>query len=368
MKSFKKNVQLFWTEFAKQEKEIRSQIDDFKNIDRVKFVDTINEIVSIAFTDQPFELGHNDNKNKYELIFTPYGNEVILMQLIYLVETMPDSLKDLWSVYSSSPSFTNHQELSLNLKGQEITVNAEDFKITTHLNEEVKKINIDVSIPIINELPKDEQYKILFMMLDRSISEIYTMKYIGNVNIVEPSKSNWLKKIIAKPSDSKDNIPLTKLKSYIDYLINDNDWNKPNYPFESWSAYKLTPSENEASLRKDIYVGTTSCYHLIEEVLSGEKDVYPINQLSEDGVSLMYVYFCIDNIDREEVLPSRDAVEKKIEEELISNKVAALIGTATGTHHTYLEYIVYDTDTFMESVINIFKEFDFPAKGLNYIY
>ena len=365
MNAFKEKTTLFWNKFSEQEQKIREQIDQFNTIDTKEFIENISKIISIAFNDQPFELGHNAETNKYELIFSPNGNEIILMQLIYLVEAMPDHLKKDWTIYSSSPSAQETDGLELYINDQSVKVTADDFTISTQLDANAKIINLDINIPIINELPENDQYNIIFLMLDRCISEIYAMKYVGKVNIVENKKKSWMQKVMQKKDSDVETMPLTKLKAFIDYLITDNGWEKPNYPFESWSAYRQNPAEDEMSLRKDIYVGTTSCMSLISDVLSGEKDIYPVKQLAEDGISLMYVYLSVDGV--EDIMAMRNEIEEKIKTIVVDSKVATLIGTATGTYHTYLDYIVFDTETFKEEISSILQDYGFSERGMHYI-
>ena len=366
MKSFKERTKLFWEKFSEQEKEIRQLIDNISAIDSKELIDKVGNIVSVAFTDQPFELGHNTESNKYELIFSPNGNETILMQLMYLVEAMPNQLQENWTTYSSSPfSHTSSQSLELHIKDQRVKVVAEDFKITTHLNSNAKKINLDISIPVISELPENDQYRIIFLMMDRCISEIYTMKYIGEVNIVEEPKKGWLQKAFKKEDKNKDSIPLSKLKAFIDYLITDNDWDKPNYPYESWSVYKMKPPLEETSFRKDIFIGTTNSMSLTSDILSGETDIYPIKQLSEDGISLMYLYF--SNEKMENPLETRNEVEDKLVPLIVDTKIAVLMGTAMGNYHAYLDYMVFDRDAFVEIVSSLLQDIDSDEKGIESI-
>lgn len=346
-KSFKSRVSTFWQVFGEEEAKIRQLMID--KADGNTLVKAMTEILDIAFVDIPFEMGIND-ENKHELILSPNGNRVLLIQILYLLKYRPEHLNEKWNFYSSKPA-QGTEGMELNI--YDIKITAGDFLVYTNLEEERKIINIDVFVPIMMELDENKKYNALFIMLDLFIGELYTMEYIGKIDIIENKKS-----------DEYEQIPLTKLKSYIDYLVNEHDWEKTKHITENYIGYKADGIENSKELRKDAYVGYTSCFDIIRDL--GEENIYPIKQLEDDGVYMAYIFYNNSTIDQENMVPQRAEIEDAILDLIEDEGIAQSTGGATGYDNSYIDFIIYDLDAFIPIAKKIMKSYKFESKGIGF--
>ncbi len=98
--SFKSRVSKFWESFSEEEGQIREMMDN--KVEGETLLNFVDSILQIAFTKIYFEMGIN-NEGKYELILTPEGDRVRLMQLHYWLQYAPQHLWEKWNFYSTKP-------------------------------------------------------------------------------------------------------------------------------------------------------------------------------------------------------------------------------------------------------------------------
>lgn len=346
-KSFKKQVQEFWKEFEKEEANIRKLMKD--ETDPNTLVKTMSSLLKVAFADIPFEMGIN-KEDKHELILSPNGNRILLIQIMYLLKYKPVQLDKHWNFYSSKPA---HGYEGMELGMYDLKIPANDFLIYNNLNEEAKIINIEVHAPILKDLGDNEKYTALFIMLDLFIGELYTMEYIGSIDFTENKKG-----------DEFEHIPLFKMKSYIDYLINEHDWEKTKDITKQYTGYRANAAENPQALREDVFIGSTSCFEIIRAL--GQDDIFPLKALEEDGVHMAYIYYDNSTVADENMVPQRAEIEDKLDETFERDGIAQLIGGATGSNNSYMDFIVYDLDAFIETAKEEMKNYSFKPQGIGF--
>lgn len=90
-------------------------------------------------------------------------------------------------------------------------------------------------------------------------------------------------------------------------------------------------------------------------------DVSPDDTFLSDceNVGLFYktLFYSFDNLER-------DKICDKIELATSSRSVAKWISSATGIDHSYIDFVVYDLDDFVDVVQNILAEYDLQTVGL----
>jgi len=342
--SFKNRVEKFWNSFTEKESEIRKMMDD--KTEGEKLIAFIDEILQIAFHKIYFEVGKNE-EDKYELILTPEGDRIKLIQIYYWMQYAPASLFDKWNFHSTKPGKGN-SGFSLEMFG--IKLEASDIQIFPEPDQERKKIDIQIYSTKLMELNENERYSIFFIELDQFISEIYTMEYIGFVDFVEEA-----------PEDEQA-VPLEKMKSYIDYIINENDWPKPGNPCEEYSAYNMKPIQSgEWELRKDIVAGYTSTIPILNAYYSSENELF--DSYNEDGVVFGFIYYDNSNVPRENTVAFRGGIEEKITEKTVDAGIANTTGGATGYKYSYIDFVIYDLEAFLPIAKEILAACDFEETG-----
>ena len=341
--SFRQRTTDFWNIFVKNEATIRKMIDE--KAEANDLIEELKTIIETAFFDVAFEVGHNGTK--HELILSPNGNETVLKQIRYLLNRRPDEVNELWNFYAAKPAM-GHEGMVLSIYDKDIS--AEDFTVYTNLEEERKLIHIEVYAPKLDDLEDNMKFNTLFIMLDLFIGELYTMEYIGTVDFVE----------IPKRKD-QESVSLAKMHAYINYLIEEHDWDKSKDPAASYVVYKATPVEDSEKLRDDVFIGGSSSYDIIRQLR--DEDIFPLQDLREDGVYMGYIFYDNHEIEQSEMVNFRADIEDKIEAITSPQGIATATGGATGQNYSYIDFMIYDLDAFLEIAKEVMKDYSVLTKG-----
>lgn len=344
-KSFKQRVIEFWAAFEKEEANLRSLMDS--KADAQTLVGTMNRVLNIAFNDPYFQMGIND-EGKYELILTPEGDRARLFQLHYCVQNAPAKLLEKWNFYSSKPGDAKDHN-SMEMYG--ISLKAEDMKLYYEADTERSKVNIQVYCPKLMELEENERYNMFFIFLDQYIGELYTMEYIGYIDFVEAEQ------VLPEVS-------IADFKDLIDKIVKENEWATLDNPYELFSGYQLEPTEEDGwQLREDVYIGMTSCIPVINKFLQHDSSLS--EEFEADGVVFGFLFYENINVPQERMVPQRSEIEDKIMAIAEPQGIAFSIGGATGFHFSYMDFIIYDYDAFMEIAKEVFASYDFEEVGFS---
>lgn len=343
-KSFKKRVQQFWEAFTKEEGQIRDMMDN--KAEGETLLNFVNSILQIAFTEVYFEMGIN-KEDKYELILTPEGDHIRLLQLYYWQQQAPAKLSEKWNFYSSKPNSSN-SNWRMEMYG--VSIDRDDITLYAEIDNERRKFNLEIYCPKLMSLDENKRFSMFFIFLDQMISELYTMEYIGYIDFVETELD-------------KEHIKINELKAYIDDTIEKNEWSTYTNPYEIFHAYQMTPSEAENwTLREDIAMGYTSCTGVLNAFYKNDEEV--INKYKDDGVVFGFLFVNNTHIPRENVVNFRTEIEDLIIEKTAQSGIAYCLGGATGFHFSYIDLIIFDFDAFIDIIkevipFNKYEEFGY---------
>jgi hypothetical protein len=342
-KSFRERVLKFWEAFTEEEKEVREMMDNkVEGETLLKFVDNI---LSIAFNTVYFEMGIN-NEGKYELILTPEGDKAKLLQLHYWLKMAPGHLWKKWNFYSSKPGVGKS---NFGLTMFDISVDKDDVTIGYVLDSEREKLNIEVYAPKLMPVEENKRYSMFFILLDQFIGEINTMQYVGYIDFVEiPPVGNV--------------VQIDEFKETIENTITEQQWLAVKDPAQVYTGYRLEPNESEGwKLREDAYIGATSCIPVINSFLNRDEEF--LSYFEKDGLTYGFVFYENSTIEQEQMVPFRSAIEDKITSITSSQGIADTIGGATGFHFSYIDFIIYDKNMFLEIAKDVLTGYDLEQIG-----
>lgn len=344
-KSFKEKVEKFWQAFAEEEKEVRQMMDDkVEGETLLKFVDNI---LSIAFTTVYFEMGIN-SEGKYELILTPEGDRARLLQYDYWLKKAPPYLWKKWNFYSSKPGIGKS---NFSLSMFDISVDKDDITIKYDPDQEREKLNIEVYAPKLMGLDEDKRYSMLFILLDQFIGEINTMQYVGYIDFIDNMPD-------------ANAVKINDFKEIIERTVTDRKWLVVEDPAELYTGYRLEPAENEDwVLRQDVFIGTTACVPLINAFMNHDNEF--VGKFEEDGLFFGFLFYENGSIAQEEMVPFRTAIEDKIVELASSAGIANTLGGATGFHFSYIDFIIYDKESFLKIAEEVLAGYDLEETGFS---
>ncbi len=152
-----------------------------------------------------------------------------------------------WTFYSTRQPAELHDDISIEIDDFEFS--SGNLRLDTSVDEEEQRIDIQVWDPTFEKVEDENlRYQIVFIWLDEALGEIGTQSLIGSIDI-EPPLSNRA-------------MPITKLKSYSDYIIKEYQWEK-TAPDKTYSTYQL-PEQSDAFPRADIIAGSTCNMPLVD--------------------------------------------------------------------------------------------------------
>lgn len=344
--SLKHKVLQFWQAFAEEETTIREMIDN--GVEGKTILSFTESILKIAFKDIHFQLGINI-EGKYELILSPQGDRIKLIQYHYWLQYAPNALKENWAFYSSKPAFAN-TEYKINMFG--IALDDKDLILYPRVDSKSSKIELQVYCPKLKDATESQKYSIIYTFLDQYISELYTIEYISHIHFTqEKLKQNALQ--------------INLLKEYIDVIIESKDWAHSENPLDGFIGYKMSQEEKQDwILREDITTGYSSCTSAISAYHFKDKEFF--GKYKDEGMVFGFIFYENFDIADAEVAYVRASIEDKIIEQTTNNGIANCIGGATGSHFSYIDFVIYDYPAFMTIIKDVMSEYMFDEVGFSY--
>ena len=351
IENFKDRVTKFWDSFIHNEEHL--QVNNTDRASYKKQADLLNSLLNEQLPKHSitFEFASNGDR---ELYFSPNGNWLWLMITDYIVTHAPQEVLSRWKLYSTKSSKENIADLSLDIAGTKIS--ASDIILYPEIDKEKHKINIDFFIKGGESFPENLRYQILFILLDSSISELYTMFYIGNINAVE------------EKSD-KDGISIGSFKVKMDGILAGEGWSSNPNPDDSFHTFELEPTQiDKFTLRDDIYMIVSKnagieVYKNFIGVEAANNDAY-FSTFKDSGIFFKSIFYDFESIPAEEVIDLRDKILEEMTLRINSQGIAKWISSATAVSHTYIDFIVYDLDVYTEIVKDIASKYNLPIIGL----
>ncbi|MCI8422847.1 MAG: hypothetical protein HFF50_04835 [Lawsonibacter sp.] len=349
-----------WASFWKGEEELRALLDQKdRKAAGEKLVARCAELLSPAFSDVAFELGHNGEK--YELILTPEGDRTRLFQLAYFQQQAPKELLKTWSVRVGR---TQSENFRLQMHGQDIAL--KDVQIWAEKTENSGaglSMYCEKLLPLWRE-DQNQVYNILYILLDQALGELAAMRYVDYLDVLDAPAAG-------------ESMGLDRLAAFLENEVDPEGWpraNDPEQAGERYTAYEGKPSQEEDwPLRADVYVGVTCCIPLLKCYF--QRDDYYMDRLHRDGVIPGFFYYPLDGVDKKEILDLRDQLEQAILGRC-GEGIVTFTGGATGTAFGYLDFIAWDLKTLLDAAVEVFAgasvdwasfhtfRFDVPGIGL----
>ena len=338
VKSFRARTEEAWDSFLAGEGELRALMDqEDREAVGEKLVDRCTELLSPAFADVAFELGHNGEK--YELILVPEGDRARLFQLAYFQKRAPKELLDKWNILVGR---TRSSGFGLRMNGQDIT--PEDVQVWAEKTED-NGVGLRLYCEKLAPLWKVDQnqvYHMIYILLAQSLGELAAMRYVDYLDILDA------------PAEGA-SMTLDQLADFVAAEVDPEGWpqaNDPELAGQRYTAYEGKPSEAEDwPLRADVYVGVTCCVPLLKGYFQG--DDYYMDRLHRDGVVPGFFYYPLDGVDRKDFLTLRDQLEQAIEARC-GEGIVTFTGGATGTCYGYLDFIAWDLRTLLDAAVEVF--------------
>lgn len=227
-----------------------------------------------------------------------------------------------WDFHCSrQPSSTaDLSHVSIDVAGS--SVNAETLMVATEVIDEDQAVNIKVWHEAFEDVPDDARFQILFLLLDEALGEYVTQSKLGSIQFSSDLNAK----------------PLAELPGYLSELWTENGWEHAS-PLETYSGYRAEPAEGFD--RSDSVAGYTCVPNVVLGFLNG-KGSLDEDPIAATGAEYVFVQIKTAPDSHEDPLAYRAEIEDAIALQLDGS--GYVIGGATGTHHLYIDLVIFDSD------------------------
>lgn len=344
MKSFREQVKLFWKAFFQEEKKLRMMMDEFPE-HHDELIADIRHLLNICLKDCPFETG-KDPDGHYKLVLTPNGDPLTILYLRYIIERAPKILCRIWNFYYAKQC-VDMDHCSITIQDHDIV--QRDIILYPKVIEQ--RIHIDVYADILLRMDPEEASRTVYLLLDASIGEVYTMNYIGEIHLVKKKQDGG--------------ITLDLLNAYLHEVMSREGWMNRHDSLQVYSNYTIQPKQADFYLREDVYSGISTQIELINEML--QFGSYHVNYANSNGIQVGFLFYEHSQIAKDELFSLRESIDEQISNLFAEKHVAENIGAANGLYYTYLDYVVYDWERFLQMIVPVMEDVNTQLYGFQHM-
>ena len=319
MSTFRERVLEFWKWFPTQTSDIKSAFTtEDPGAALAEFRESVREKVgglSWVFGPGAEEGGHS---------FTVSGEGQKPKQL--LSQFWLENAKPVpgWDFHASRQPSDPETLQQMQIQVGENVVDMDTVLIATNIDEENEQVDIVAWHPAFENLPDNNRFQILFLLLDEALGEFGTQNRLGDV------------KFQSVPGA----IPLIELRPYLDKLWQEKEWSDLS-PLETYASYQA--GEPAVGFpRADTIAGHT-CLRVVFEFMNNEG---PLDENPIEGTGAEMFYVQLDKVGAEhhaDPLEYRNSVEEEIGRQLAGGG-GYVTGAATGIENSYVDLIIFDGD------------------------
>ena len=333
--TFKQRVERFWDWYAQAAPRLYQTIEDRKSASLATEVSEKVDELGHSF-GWVFGPGEGDGHS-----FTLSGEGVLHYQLLtqYWLTRAPKIPG--WTFYSERQpgSITG-----IRIKIGELDFDPIEFWLTPVVDSESEKIDLTVWHPLFDKLPgQNDKLRPLFLFLDEVLGEFGTEQWIGEINLND--------------KQLPDSIPLKELRGFIENLQKTKGWKKFR-PGEQITLYRCE-SPHTRFLRGDILIGQAAQPSLIEEYLNAQGKLK--DPLAGTGADYVFVSFPVGILPKGKQVDARGAIEDALHGALKTEQRGRLLGGALGSTFGYIDLLIYDGSSSVETIRRILREQNLPA-------
>lgn len=347
-RAFRDRVREFWKVFSEKEKELREKIDNKEKIeDAVEFV---SQMLNIAFSEPCFEMGFNGQK--HELILSAEGIYQRLFRMQYWKEHAPEALSDRWNFIVGRPACSGSGNWGVSMYDHCIAIEDAVVWIDKLKDKQVGlSIYCEKILPLLEE-DEGKAYHLVSILIDQCMGEISAIRNIGYLDILDRKEAPEAGdgELVPEP------MPISKLR---DFVLEMHDGNVEQAEgisgaFQSFTAYRVEPKNEDCGLREDVFIGNSCCMQVINEFYRDCTDIVDENE--KDGAIFGFLYYNNDQVPQEEMVPFRGEIEDELQAR--GKDCCQILGGATGNAYSYIDCICYDLAKFLDIAGEVLNQKD----------
>lgn len=317
--TFKERVTAFWQWYPQNADRLFGMIES-RSDEIAEFMSQFMErtMPGLAWVFGPGESGGHS--------FTVSGEGVVPKQL--LAEYWHSRAHQIpnWTFHASRQATPPQQldEFAIAIRGGK-PIDVVNFMVQTNVDAESEAIDIVAWHPAFEKLSEEEQYHILFLLLDEALGEFGTEMWLGGIKIAPITSDNSA-------------IKLSKLPEKIAQVNAYYEWEKV-LPIHGYSLYEI---EKPVKCRRgDTLFGTTSIPNVVSDFIANKGKLRD-NPLDGTGAEFAYVALDGSVIPSGEEVDARSKIADTISEALEQENSGLAVGGAFGSENSYIDLIFFD--------------------------
>lgn len=317
--NFKQRVEAFWTWFENAADRFYQTIEDKQC---GSLATEVGNKIDELLPGMAWVFGPGEDRKGHS--FTLSGEGILPKQLLaaYWLERAPAISG--WTFHADRQPSDRIRDFELVF--DKLSFRPIEFWVTPEIDEEKEKIDISVWHPLTDQVGKDPRHRALFLMLDDIFGEFGTCRWIGRMQFT--------------PDKLGPSMPITELKDFVDAARAERGW-KMHFPSTTWVSYSFRPEHrNPTQRRGDTIAGSSGCWRSFREFLNdrdGFKD--PFHRF---GAEWIYLAFPTTSLQKGREVDSREDMADVIEEALTATHSGRILGGASGSEQSYLDFLIYD--------------------------
>lgn len=314
--TFKARVDRFWKWFASNSEAMLSAIDDKRCGD---LQDDVSRQVDGLGPGFGWVFGPGENGARHS--FTLTGEGVVERQILAQYWQSRSPQLPGWSIYGS-------RQPSRETPTWELHIDEDSFKpaafwCSVFLDEQDEEFDITVWHPLFAKLPKEEHFRVLFIVLDELLGEFGTQRWIGEIKI---SKERLA-----------ESMPVAELRDYVNAETARRGW-KLIPPGEKWSLFRFESAEDFP--RGDVLTWNTAVPALVHETFDSKGS--PSDLLEGTGAEFLFVKLPAEVFPRGREVETRGEVEDALDTALKGEASGMVVGGSLGPSGGYIDLLALD--------------------------
>lgn len=333
--SFKQRVNVFWNWFGEHAEALSELVSSQQHQQAFELISPQVESLGPGFG---WNFGPGESSGQ-SLTLSPNG--LVGHQLLanYWLARAPKFSG--WTFYSSKQRSANGEAFALQVGDQRIET--KDIQIEFTPDDEAENIDIVAYHPSFAQLSEQDQFQIVFLMLDESLGEHGTSAMVGEI---EMSTSP-----LERP------VSLSQFYDSAMSVFEQREWTLGT-PGESYTLISIGEAIDGEFVRSDA-ITINSCFpDLVIEFLSqdGKLD----DPIIENGGAFIFVDIPRSYFPVGDEAHSRGEFEDDLNDRLVANQAGELIGGSAGSISMYSDFILFDCEEGLELVRQFMVEKELP--------
>lgn len=328
-----KRVEKFWDWFVENEKEISDMVCHGTQNEAEDFIAFIQNGTALISDNINFNSGGD-----YEFSFSVEGWPDLFLIFPYVISCMPESLRLKWKF----APFNRGTDTPFGLRMYGKYIDSSRIMVRASYIEENDNFSISYYESNINMLPKDESDNAMWIILENTLSEGVSYKYIEDI---EPT---------SKPEEGM--IPLPDLRKYIKKSVEAQGRQFFDNPQEVYNTYRLRLEKSD-ELRFDIIIGSTCLKSIIDDFYNDSTEILDhVNSFGAQALFIVFSHACENDLN--DYVGLRHDIEDRISAEILKPmNIGQVIGGATGSCNSYIDLLVFDLNAFVNAVRTLLEQY-----------